>query len=342
MQSRLVSLSLCAALAVACRSGGESPPPAEPAQSPSVTSADDATPEPEVVPALPTIPVRPAPAAQAGDPAAGGTDARAQRFAALEQEHNDAMNAYYEALQKALGDEPNPSAEQWRKVSEEVKQPDLQAYIARARELLDEEASDITAFRVLTWMLGNAGTPEVREFALAQLEQHHMDRIEMGELCYMLVQDGRGLLDKLLADSPHVEVRGQACLALAEGLKQDIDIAGRLQRVADAGAELEGMQSWLGPERVAALQALDPAQAHKDLEQIYERILREFPDVPASAGAGAQRTLGQEAEAALYELRNLAVGKLAPEIEGVDLDQVAFKLSDYRGKVVLLDFWGNW
>lgn len=37
-----------------------------------------------------------------------------------------------------------------------------------------------------------------------------------------------------------------------------------------------------------------------------------------------------------------AIGELAPEIEGVDLDGVAFKLSDYRGKVVMLDFYGDW
>jgi hypothetical protein len=37
-----------------------------------------------------------------------------------------------------------------------------------------------------------------------------------------------------------------------------------------------------------------------------------------------------------------AVGQVAPEIEGVDLGGVPFKLSDYRGKVVVLDFWGNW
>jgi hypothetical protein len=35
-------------------------------------------------------------------------------------------------------------------------------------------------------------------------------------------------------------------------------------------------------------------------------------------------------------------GKPAPEIEGTDLDGKSFKLSDYRGKVVLLDFWGHW
>jgi hypothetical protein len=37
-----------------------------------------------------------------------------------------------------------------------------------------------------------------------------------------------------------------------------------------------------------------------------------------------------------------APGRPAPEIEGVDLDGTAFKLSDYRGKVVLIDFWGTW
>lgn len=35
-------------------------------------------------------------------------------------------------------------------------------------------------------------------------------------------------------------------------------------------------------------------------------------------------------------------GKIAPDIEGVDLDGVAFKLSDYKGKIILLDFWGDW
>ncbi len=39
---------------------------------------------------------------------------------------------------------------------------------------------------------------------------------------------------------------------------------------------------------------------------------------------------------------DLAIGKVAPEISGVDVDGRKFKLSDYRGKVVVLDFWGDW
>ncbi|MEM7785122.1 MAG: hypothetical protein AAF939_20860 [Planctomycetota bacterium] len=37
-----------------------------------------------------------------------------------------------------------------------------------------------------------------------------------------------------------------------------------------------------------------------------------------------------------------APGDEAPEIVGVDLDGEQFKLSDYEGKVVMLDFWGDW
>ncbi len=36
------------------------------------------------------------------------------------------------------------------------------------------------------------------------------------------------------------------------------------------------------------------------------------------------------------------VGDKAPEISGIDTDGVEFKLSDYQGKVVMLDFWGDW
>ena len=38
----------------------------------------------------------------------------------------------------------------------------------------------------------------------------------------------------------------------------------------------------------------------------------------------------------------LEVGDMAPEIIGEDIDGKRFKLSDYRGKVVMLDFWGDW
>jgi peroxiredoxin len=48
------------------------------------------------------------------------------------------------------------------------------------------------------------------------------------------------------------------------------------------------------------------------------------------------------ADSAIYFLENLAVGKVAPEFAGEDTDGVLFRLKDYRGKVVMLRFWGDW
>lgn len=50
----------------------------------------------------------------------------------------------------------------------------------------------------------------------------------------------------------------------------------------------------------------------------------------------------EEVKKQLFVVQNLSIGKSAPDIEAVDLDGVNFKLSDYRGKIVFLDFWGDW
>jgi thiol-disulfide isomerase/thioredoxin len=53
-------------------------------------------------------------------------------------------------------------------------------------------------------------------------------------------------------------------------------------------------------------------------------------------------TLGDTADRLLFEIRNLSVGKIAPEIEGRDLDDKALKLSEFRGNVTLLVYWATW
>lgn len=77
-----------------------------------------------------------------------------------------------------------------------------------------------------------------------------------------------------------------------------------------------------------------------EAEAIYEKLARDYSDCPALRGGN--RTLGDVAQATLHELRTLRVGKKAPDIVGEDLDGKRFKLSDSRGKVTLLVFWGTW
>lgn len=44
----------------------------------------------------------------------------------------------------------------------------------------------------------------------------------------------------------------------------------------------------------------------------------------------------------VFKLTHLREGMVAPDIVGEDFDGAEFKLSDYRGKVVVIDFWGDW
>jgi hypothetical protein len=82
--------------------------------------------------------------------------------------------------------------------------------------------------------------------------------------------------------------------------------------------------------KVAANRAAEAAR-------LYEKVIDEYGDVRYVRG-----TLADSARPELFALRDLAMGKTVPEIEGEDLDGVRFKLSDYRGKVVMLEFWGDW
>ena len=78
----------------------------------------------------------------------------------------------------------------------------------------------------------------------------------------------------------------------------------------------------------------------KSGEELLEHCIDAYEDVELYPGFGMY--VGAKAEGALFELRNLQIGMVAPDIVGKDAEGVEFKLSDYRGQVVLLDFWGFW
>jgi hypothetical protein len=51
---------------------------------------------------------------------------------------------------------------------------------------------------------------------------------------------------------------------------------------------------------------------------------------------------GEMANDELFEVKHLGIGCEAPDFEASTIDGHDFKLSDYKGKVVLLDFYGFW
>ncbi len=73
-----------------------------------------------------------------------------------------------------------------------------------------------------------------------------------------------------------------------------------------------------------------------------EQLKQALADFKLVTGTTTDLKLMARAKGKIYEYENLSVGCEALEISGTDLDGVSFKLSDYRGKIVFLDFWGNW
>jgi RNA polymerase sigma factor (sigma-70 family) len=199
------------------------------------------------------------------------------------------------------------------------------------------------AMKALAWIMEFAENTAAARQALTLLREEHLNDGQIGGICTMAVYSLHGkevnaLMRAALEKSKRRAAKGQACLALADFLRLTSQRVRFVQR-RRTPEDIKGFEETYGKAELHRLQAADPAALEKEAERLYERVLAEFADLFPQRGGQA---LGKNARAALDEIRLLAVGKTAPDITGEDLDGVKFKLSDYRGKVVVLTFWGHW
>jgi len=168
------------------------------------------------------------------------------------------------------------------------------------------------AAQALLWVFRLAeGDKQLMESTIQALLESYMESPVLaelaGELRYAGYQIGIAPVQKALRAltefSPHEKVRGQALFTLGCVL------------VSEAKTDAE------------------KAEGRKCLET----VIAEYGKVSTRSG-----TLAQDAEGWLFELDHLQIGKIAPDFEATDENGVKWKLSDYRGKVVVVDFWGYW
>jgi hypothetical protein len=107
--------------------------------------------------------------------------------------------------------------------------------------------------------------------------------------------------------------------------------------------QLESWEKAYGKEAIADIRKGDKAAQQKRAEELLEKITKDNDYAATIVERGDKNvTLGDLAQRELFEWRELQPGKPVPEIAGEDIDGKSFKLSDYKGQVVLLDFWGHW
>jgi thiol-disulfide isomerase/thioredoxin len=79
-----------------------------------------------------------------------------------------------------------------------------------------------------------------------------------------------------------------------------------------------------------------------EAEELYKEVLVKFDGQQQYPFQGIEQQYREMAKKHIERLRLCGIGKPAPEIIGVDLAGRSMKLSEHRGKVVLLSFWATW
>ncbi|MHC4938112.1 MAG: peroxiredoxin family protein [Planctomycetota bacterium] len=243
--------------------------------------ADEAQEKKNVVPAAPIV----------EKPAEAAEDAAAE-LKNLVEEYNKAQQDFYNAYRKARAADPS--------VKYDPSGHPAKDYKDKFKALAEKMAGKDEA--VEAWLM-YANCRGDRKLVADVLIRDHIKSPKMADALTMFRYDpnGAATYEKIIAETPHHEVKGKATFFLAQ----------------------------------VKMRAGDGDGA----EKLFLECQKEYADIPMWGG---RTTIGKQAEGNLFEARNLVVGKVAPDIEGPDLDGVNFKLSDYRGKVIFLDFWGDW
>jgi hypothetical protein len=248
----------------------------------------------------------PGPAAAAAvpfqDSAKAESETPAASLKALKAKHAAAEKAFSDAYRAAKTD-----AE--REKLFETSYPKANEYFDAAVGIYYDAEGEETGLDAILFALRFAQSTQNLGRCVDALLEHYVENPKVAAACmHMQRMDSprcATLLESIAEKNPSAEAQGLATLARA------------LQLKAAADRQVEGAEA----QAVA----------------LFEKVIDDYGGVQH-----ADQRIGETASANLFELQNLGIGKPCPEIEGADVDGVAFKLSDYKGKVVFLDFWGFW
>jgi peroxiredoxin len=179
--------------------------------------------------------------------------------------------------------------------------------------------------------------------AIEILLSAHVRDPGMGDLCgrifhFRHAPVAESLLRAVMETHPNRDDRGLACHTLAWYLESRAEMVRKIRQGQEKIDRYVHERIRETTEQL--VREADPEALDRESEALRERVIAEFADV--KDWFTPRRTLGAIAAGELFAIRNLSVGKVAPEITGKDHEGKTFALSDFRGKVVVLTFSASW
>ena len=176
-------------------------------------------------------------------------------------------------------------------------------------------------------LVGEKGKPDVAIAAYQALLENHPDSPEVARLASNPPRKPSAATEallKMLMEKGSAEQQIQSALAYIDFARSRDLYKGAYSDATEAQIKTIGRDTFEYLKN-----DVDP----NEMEDVKNRL-----DTYVKSSAD----LLQRAKDQLFVINKLSPGATVMEIEGVDLDGESFKLSDYRGKVVFLDFWGDW
>ena len=197
--------------------------------------------------------------------------------------------------------------------------------VAEANKLISQSRQhEVEAMTVLDLVAGNLKEEGVSKIIEWVIENGYaQERKKVGELIWSLPKNDQlmvkyvqilsfygereqleAVIKKLPNGNVNQKARFRLALLVAENAQRDLTLT----------------DTQRAKENQTVVSILDKLKKEDDLDKLLRRWIKDLR----------------------YKVTHLVVGCEAPEIEGFDQDGKKFRLSDYRGKVVLLPFWGIW
>lgn len=259
-------------------------------------------------------------------------DSPRSQFESLAKEFETAYKAAMEAYSTATTDEG--------RIAASLRRPQPQELAPRFFALAEKYRDDPAAIDSLVWIASNCIFGPQSEKALGILASKYSRSERLKDFCGECARYGEpfapyeDMLRAVLKDNSHREVRARACLALATYLKMAKETTeSHLIRVSLQVGFRRGPESLANFDRVKK-RGLDKVASES--ATLFEEVIDRYADVRIENNYPNKAS--EFAKEQLFELRNLVIGAKAPAIEGNDILGKAMKLSDYRGKVIVLDF----